>query len=271
MSDFRTRIDYSNNRQVKQFQQTETALSGTTTFGLPYSGLTSGVDEDSIVTTSTLINIASTFTTISGESTTYLLGDPRMDVGIQGLTIITDANSGTTQTGYGFEGNEFIELDGNAVYQNYTGSTYDLYVTSIEEISPEVFSGTCQSDLVVIMSGGSIDYQERTIWVDVKGITQTKRLIITDDLDIITGTTRVLTRDDFGNVSEADISSDKTYNHNQGIPSATWVVEHNLNKYPSVTVIDSTSKTVEGDIEYIDVNNVTLTFNGAFSGMAIFN
>jgi len=34
MNDFKTRIDYSNNRQLKQFQLTNTILSGTTTFGV---------------------------------------------------------------------------------------------------------------------------------------------------------------------------------------------------------------------------------------------
>jgi len=278
MSDFRTRIDYSSNRQVKQFQQTETALSGTTTFGLPYSGLTSGVDDGTIATTSTLINITSTFTTISGESTTYIFGDPRMDVGIAGLGVITDANSGTTQTGYGFEGDEFIELDGNVVYQTYTGSTYDLYVTSVEEISPDILTGTCESDLVVMMSGDSIDYQERTIWVDVKGITKTEQLIIEREPKTIsaaiTGTTTVLTRDDDGNVAQIEVGNvvgDKTFNYNQGLPSATWIITHGMNKYPSVIVINSTGDMVEGHIEYVDKNNVILTFSGAFSGDAIFN
>jgi len=265
MSDFRTRIDYSNNRQIKQFQLTETALSGTTTFGLPYSGLTSGVDEGSIGTTSTLINIASTFTTISGESTTYTFGDPRMDVGIQGLTIITDANSGTTQTGYGFEGDEFIELDGNIVYQNYTGSTYDLYVTSIEEISPEVFSGTCQSDLVVIMSGGSIDFQGRTIWVDVQGITRTERLIITDELDILSGSTKVLTRDEDGNVHETYLTGHTDNDYVTGTTFNTSTGDLTSTRLSGGTIITN----LDGRYLTAETDNQTLSFSADTGDLAI--
>lgn len=35
MADFKTKVDYSSNRQIKQFQFTETTLSGATTFGVP--------------------------------------------------------------------------------------------------------------------------------------------------------------------------------------------------------------------------------------------
>ena len=64
---------------------------------------------------------------------------------------------------------------------------------------------------------------------------------------------------------------DKTYTHNQSISSDTWVVNHNLKKYPSVVVQDSAGSTVIGEIIYNDKNTVTLTFSGAFSGKAHFN
>lgn len=57
----------------------------------------------------------------------------------------------------------------------------------------------------------------------------------------------------------------------QTSPAATWVVNHNLNKYCSVTVVDSADNTVYGDVLYNSLNQVTLTFAGAFSGEAFFN
>lgn len=48
-------------------------------------------------------------------------------------------------------------------------------------------------------------------------------------------------------------------------------VTHNLNKFPSITVIDSANDEVEGDYQYIDNNNVRLIFSAGFSGKAIFN
>lgn len=51
MSGFRTRIDYSDNRQITQRQLTSTNLSGTTVFGGEFSDLPSGVDLDNITFT----------------------------------------------------------------------------------------------------------------------------------------------------------------------------------------------------------------------------
>lgn len=64
---------------------------------------------------------------------------------------------------------------------------------------------------------------------------------------------------------------DLSYVHVQSIPSATWVVVHDLNKFPSVSVIDSGGATVLGDVRYDSANQCTLTFAGGFSGRAFFN
>jgi hypothetical protein len=65
--------------------------------------------------------------------------------------------------------------------------------------------------------------------------------------------------------------ADATYIHNQAAPLAVWTVTHSLNKKPSVLVVDTADTVVVGQIEYINNNNVTLTFNGSFSGYAYFN
>ena len=65
---------------------------------------------------------------------------------------------------------------------------------------------------------------------------------------------------------------DKSYMHDQGSPSDTWQVHHDLNKNPSVTIVDSIGMVVHGDVEYVDSNNVIITFeSGSFSGRAFFN
>jgi len=43
-------------------------------------------------------------------------------------------------------------------------------------------------------------------------------------------------------------------------------VNHNLNKLVSISVIDSANDEVIGDINYIDLNNIKVTFRSAFSG-----
>lgn len=64
---------------------------------------------------------------------------------------------------------------------------------------------------------------------------------------------------------------DLTYHHIQGLPSATWIINHNLGKYPSVLVIDSAGNDVTGSIVFNSVNQITVTFSGGFSGDAYLN
>ena len=62
-----------------------------------------------------------------------------------------------------------------------------------------------------------------------------------------------------------------TFIFNQGVASTTWNVNHNLGKFPSVTVIDTANTVVNGEYEYIDNNNITLKFSAAFAGKAYLN
>lgn len=61
------------------------------------------------------------------------------------------------------------------------------------------------------------------------------------------------------------------YVHEQGIASNVWVINHNLNKKPSITIVDSADNVVEGAEKYIDKNTVEIRFNGAFKGKAYLN
>lgn len=58
------------------------------------------------------------------------------------------------------------------------------------------------------------------------------------------------------------------YVHNQGTPSATWVITHNLGFYPNITFQDSSGTIVEGELNYTTRNTLTATFSAAFSGKA---
>jgi hypothetical protein len=67
------------------------------------------------------------------------------------------------------------------------------------------------------------------------------------------------------------VTLDANFVYAQTSPSASWVINHNLNKYCSVTVVDSADNIVFGEVLYNSLNQVTLTFSGAFSGEAFFN
>jgi hypothetical protein len=58
------------------------------------------------------------------------------------------------------------------------------------------------------------------------------------------------------------------YTHTQSTSSNTWVIIHNLNFFPNVTVVDSSGAICEGEIAYTSNDALTITFSGQFSGAA---
>jgi len=84
----------------------------------------------------------------------------------------------------------------------------------------------------------------------------------------------VLTIDKYYDIMNFVLSADaedKTFVFTQGVPAVQWTVQHNLNKFPSITVIDTADTVVTGEYVYIDSNNVTLNFSAGFAGKAYLN
>jgi hypothetical protein len=63
----------------------------------------------------------------------------------------------------------------------------------------------------------------------------------------------------------------ENYVHDQQVASSTWVVTHNMNKYPSVNIVDTANDEVTGEVRYNNLNQITITFTAAFSGKAYLN
>jgi hypothetical protein len=61
------------------------------------------------------------------------------------------------------------------------------------------------------------------------------------------------------------------YLHQQMTPSTKWTINHNLGRYPSVSVIDSAGNVVYGDVKHLSLNSVQIEFAHAFGGKATFN
>ena len=62
-----------------------------------------------------------------------------------------------------------------------------------------------------------------------------------------------------------------TFIFTQGVPATTWNITHDLNKFPSITVIDTGNTVVTGEYNYTSNKTVTLTFSAAFAGKAYLN
>jgi hypothetical protein len=65
--------------------------------------------------------------------------------------------------------------------------------------------------------------------------------------------------------------ADKNYVHTQPVASATWTVQHNLNKFPSVTSVNTNNIEMYGEVVFNDLNSLTINFSAAFSGRAFIN
>ena len=65
--------------------------------------------------------------------------------------------------------------------------------------------------------------------------------------------------------------ADKHLSWEQTTATSIWNIEHNLDKNPSVSVSDSAGSVIIGHVEYIDINNLKITFNAGFKGTAYLN
>ena len=81
-------------------------------------------------------------------------------------------------------------------------------------------------------------------------------------------------KDGVGNVNWKVMNSGSSstgYTHIQSEAASVWLVQHDLGKKPSITVVDSADSVVYGEIQYIDENRVLITFASAFKGKAYCN
>ena len=62
-----------------------------------------------------------------------------------------------------------------------------------------------------------------------------------------------------------------TFIHNQLAPAQDWTVVHDMNKFPSVMVVDSGETVVEPDIRYDSITQLTISFGSPTSGKAYLN
>ena len=76
---------------------------------------------------------------------------------------------------------------------------------------------------------------------------------------------------DFAVFTLSSRSSDLTFIFNQAVPATVWNITHNLGKFPSVSVVNSNNLLINGEITYIDDNNLTCNFSAAFAGKAYLN
>jgi len=64
---------------------------------------------------------------------------------------------------------------------------------------------------------------------------------------------------------------DLTFLYTEPTPQILWTLAHNMGKFPSVTVLNTSGDEVEAFVNHVDDNNLSITFNTATSGTATLN
>lgn len=59
-----------------------------------------------------------------------------------------------------------------------------------------------------------------------------------------------------------------TFTYDQNVAASTWTIVHNLGFFPNVTTVDTLDREFLGDVAYVDLNTVTVTFASAVTGRA---
>lgn len=57
----------------------------------------------------------------------------------------------------------------------------------------------------------------------------------------------------------------------QSIPLSTWTIPHNLDRFPSVTVVDGLGNQVIPDVSYVSSDIIQVTHGIPFAGVAYLN
>ena len=191
MKTFLTRVDLSDDRQIKQNENTLTTFSGSlntlqyTILGQDYSDLKKGFDILTSGATNNESNIYFTFTGTTG-STTYF-GIPTIyNSIIPNLPVITNLNYyGTNFGAYYFDPTQTVVVDGNSFDILFSGAQFNFNVYAFVDIgSPTgtTFSGICFTNYVVGLSARTYDWyylkSGSTTWLQVLGRLDTQKFSV---------------------------------------------------------------------------------------------
>lgn len=62
-----------------------------------------------------------------------------------------------------------------------------------------------------------------------------------------------------------------SFEYSQSVASDIWFISHNMLKFPSVTIVDSSGREVDGEVRHINNKSLECRFTQPFSGKAYLN
>ena len=160
--------------------------------------------------------------------------------------------------------NEFVPVD-------------DLQATNKQDAIVEVYESAVKSDVVnrvEIVTENPVEELPGVLYIKIGDGSSPSPSPITGEVDPVFTSSPAygITSQNIAYWNGKADTGDRTYVfENTETASDTWVINHNLNKYPCVSVVDSSGTEVVGQITYNNINKLTITFKGAFKGKAYLN
>lgn len=96
---------------------------------------------------------------------------------------------------------------------------------------------------------------------------------VVGSVDSLNGETRNFRLSDLSNFFFQNINTltDKTFYHVQDVASVTWVINHNMQKYPSPIVFDETGEVIITDVVNTSINTTIIMFGRPTKGAVTLN
>lgn len=102
-------------------------------------------------------------------------------------------------------------------------------------------------------------------------LTQVQGNVYNMELEFVTGNNDIQALQYYSIQIDIVEGFDSHYEFVQGVPATTWDITHNLDKFPSISVVDTADTAVIGSYDYVTKNRVILNFSDAFAGRAFLN
>lgn len=191
VKNFLTRVDLSDDRQIKQNENTLTTFSGSistlqyTTLGLDYNSLKKGVDLTTSGYSGTdFVPVLFNFTGTTGSTTYFSLATIFSSI-VPNLPIITNDNYLSTFTSSYFDPIQSATTDGNIFAISFSGVEINFDVFDfgfIGSITGGTFSGNCSANYAISLSAITYPWwylkNGSTTWLTVSGRTHTQKLSV---------------------------------------------------------------------------------------------
>lgn len=162
-------------------------------------------------------------------------------------------------------------IDGNNIptYESPSDASGNVVTASLALDGTYLFSTTpVDTDVAIIYVFKILTQDYPEVDIDFV-ISETENVPIASEVNYDNDTSGLIATDVQGAIDELQEKSNAT--HHQSVAALVWSVPHNLNKRCAVQIVNNSLHEIEGDIRWVNDNEVEITFNTARTGYVYCN